>query len=249
MIFEDQLAALEADSQEGRHPGRRDRLRAAARRPAGRARAGHHHRRRLPLLLHRPAQVHRRRHPGPRAVHPQHGHRRLDRRPRHHPDRRPQGRADPDPAPQLPRVAARHPARRAGDQQDGPRRLLARRCSTRSRRTTATFAARIGLADIAVHPAVGARRATTSSSRSDNTPWYHGPTLMELPGDGAGRRRPADAAVPHAGAVGQPPEPRLPRLCRADRQRRRSSPGDRIRVLPSGATSHGRRASSPPTAT
>ena len=50
--------------------------------------------------------------PGPRAVHPQHGHRRLDRRLRGHPDRRAQGRADPDPPAQLPRLAARHPPRR-----------------------------------------------------------------------------------------------------------------------------------------
>ena len=75
--------------------------------------------------------------PGPRAVHAQHGHRRLDRRPRGHPDRRAQGRAHADPPPQLPRVAARHPARRPRGQQDGPRRLLAGDASTRSRRTTA----------------------------------------------------------------------------------------------------------------
>ena len=66
---------------------------AAHRRPAGRARAGHHHRRRLPLLRHAQAQVHHRRHPGPRAVHAQHGHRRVDRRPRPRAGRRPQGRA------------------------------------------------------------------------------------------------------------------------------------------------------------
>ena len=113
--------------EEGRHAGRRARLRAAGRRPRGRARAGHHHRRRLPLLLDRQAQVHRRRHARPRAVHAQHGDRRLDRRPRRDPDRRAQGRADADPAAQLHRLAARHPPRRAGGQQDGPGRLLAAR--------------------------------------------------------------------------------------------------------------------------
>jgi bifunctional enzyme CysN/CysC len=41
---------------------------------------------------HAPPEVHRRRHPRPRAVHPQHGHRRLHRQPGHHPDRCPQGR-------------------------------------------------------------------------------------------------------------------------------------------------------------
>ncbi len=63
------------------------------RRPQGRARAGHHDRRRLPLLLDQPAQVHHRRLPGPRAVHAQHGDRRLDLRPGDHPDRRPPRRA------------------------------------------------------------------------------------------------------------------------------------------------------------
>jgi hypothetical protein len=63
-----------------------------------------------PTASSRPtAQVHRRRHAGPRAVHAQHGHRRLDRRSRRDPDRRAQGRADADPPPQLSRVAARHP--------------------------------------------------------------------------------------------------------------------------------------------
>ena len=53
LIFEDHLAALEADSKKRRHPGRRARLRPAGRRPGRRAGAGHHHRRGLPLLLHR----------------------------------------------------------------------------------------------------------------------------------------------------------------------------------------------------
>ena len=105
MIFEDQLRRARSRLEEGRHAGRRARFRAAGRRPGRRARAGHHHRRRLPLLLDRQAQVHRRRHARPRAVHAQHGHRRLDRRPRRDPDRRAQGRADADAPPQLPRVA------------------------------------------------------------------------------------------------------------------------------------------------
>ena len=53
LVFEDHLAALEADSRKRRHPGRRARLRPAGRRPGRRARAGHHHRRGLPVLLHR----------------------------------------------------------------------------------------------------------------------------------------------------------------------------------------------------
>jgi sulfate adenylyltransferase subunit 1 len=54
----------------------------------------HHHRRGLPLFLHRQAQIHHLGYPGPRAVHPQHGHRRLHLRSGHHPDRRPQGVLD-----------------------------------------------------------------------------------------------------------------------------------------------------------
>ena len=107
-----------------RHDRRRARLRAAARRALGRARAGHHDRRLAPLLLDRAAPLHRRRHAGPRAVHAQHGHRRLDRRLRGDPARRAQGRADPDAAALVARLAARHPPRRARGQQDGPRRLL-----------------------------------------------------------------------------------------------------------------------------
>ena len=125
MLFEDQLAAIEADSQEVGHARRRHRLRAAGRRPGRRARAGHHDRRRLPLLQHRPAQVHRRRHAGPRAVHAQHDHRRVHRRRGGDPDRRAQGRADADAPAQLPGQPDRHPQGGAGDQQDGPGRLLA----------------------------------------------------------------------------------------------------------------------------
>ena len=76
-ILEDQLARGREAHAEAR---RQERGPLAAHRwPAGGARAGHHHRRRLPLLRHAAAQVHHRRHAGPRAVHPQHGHRRVHR--------------------------------------------------------------------------------------------------------------------------------------------------------------------------
>ena len=94
------------------------------RRPSGRARAGDHHRRGPPLLLHRDSQVHHRRCPRPRAVHPQHGDRRLHRPPRHHPRGRPQGRAHPDEAPQHHRTRAGHPAPHPRREQDGPRGLF-----------------------------------------------------------------------------------------------------------------------------
>ena len=100
-IFDDQMASLEADSKRVGTQGAGGRFRAARRRALRRARAGHHDRRRLPLLRDRQAQVHRRRHAGARAIYPQHGHRRLDRRRRGAAGRCAQGRADPDPAAQL----------------------------------------------------------------------------------------------------------------------------------------------------
>ena len=105
-----------------RRPGR-GRPRARHRRPAGRARAGHHDRRRLPLLRHAAALVHPRRHARPRPLHAQHGHRRLDRRPRAGADRRAQGAARAVAPARLPGGAARHPAPRGVREQDGPRRL------------------------------------------------------------------------------------------------------------------------------
>ena len=93
------------------------------RRPARRARAGHHDRRRLPVLHDREALVHHRRHPRPRALHAQHGHRRLDRAPGGHPDRRPQRDRRAVAPPRRALGAARHPPPRGRGEQDGPRRL------------------------------------------------------------------------------------------------------------------------------
>jgi 3'-phosphoadenosine 5'-phosphosulfate sulfotransferase (PAPS reductase)/FAD synthetase len=107
-----------------RHPGRADRFRAAGRRPAGRARAGHHHRCRLPLLQHRPKRKF--------IVADCPGHEQYTRNMATGAstadlaivlvDAR-KGPADPDPAPQLHRLAAGHPPRGAGGQQDGSGRL------------------------------------------------------------------------------------------------------------------------------
>ena len=84
---------------------RRARPRAADRRAARRARAGHHDRRRVPALLDAAAALHHRRHAGPRAVHAQHGHRRLDRRRRRRARRRARGAAHPEPPPRGDRRA------------------------------------------------------------------------------------------------------------------------------------------------
>ena len=75
---------LAAPRRRLRQPG------APHRRPAGRARAGDHDRRRLPLVRHPAPPLPARRRARPRPVHAQHGHGRLDRRRRGDPPRRPQ---------------------------------------------------------------------------------------------------------------------------------------------------------------
>ena len=161
---------------------------------------------------------------------------------RRDPGRRAQGRAHPDAPPQLPRVAARHPPRRAGGQQDGPRRLLAGACSTRSRRDYRAFAARDRPRRTSRASRCRRCAATTSSSPATNTPWYDGPTLMELPRDGRGRRgRACSRAVPHAGAVGQPARTSTSAASPARSPAARCAPGDRVaRRCRRGATSDGR---------
>ena len=96
---------------------------AAHRRPAGGARAGHHHRRGVPVFLDAAAQVHHRRHAGPRAVHAQHGHRRFHGGAGCDPGRRAQRRAAAIAAARLHRQPAGHPSPGRGREQDGPRRL------------------------------------------------------------------------------------------------------------------------------
>ena len=165
-ILADTLSAIAAHLGKAR-PGR-GRPVAAHRRPAGRARTGHHHRRRLPLLRHRHAQVHHRRRAGPRAVHAQHGHRRLDRQPGHHPDRCAQGRADADPPPLLAGASGRHPAPGRRHQQDGPGRLFAGRPSSGSGPTTSNSPPRSASRTCA---SSRCRRSTATWSSTAATRW------------------------------------------------------------------------------
>ena len=76
-------------------------------------------------------------------------------------------------------------------------------------------------------------------------PGITGPTLMRPPRDGR-RRRPTAAAepVPPAGAVGEPPQPRFPRLRRHDRRRRGAARATRSRVAAVRPREHASRASS-----
>ena len=116
--------------------------------------------------------------PGPRAVHPQHGHRRLHRRPGRDPHRRPQGRAHPDPAPQLPGVAARHPPRGARHQQARPGRLLPGRLRQHRGRLPRPSPTELGLNDILCIP-MSALKGDNVTEPTANMPWYTGPTLIE----------------------------------------------------------------------
>ena len=83
------------------------------------------------------AQLHPRRHPGPRALHPQHVHRRLQRPRRDPPRRRARGRAAPDPTARQDRKAVGHQALRRDGQQDRPGRLRPEPVRRGRRRTAA----------------------------------------------------------------------------------------------------------------
>ena len=201
LVFDDQLAALERDTVEAWHDRRGDRFRPARRRARGRAPAGHHDRCRLPLLQDEEALVHRRRHARPRAIHPQHGDRRLRRRSGHPAGRRAQGPADADASPRDDRLAARHQARGAGRQQDRPHVLRRRPCSTTSSPISARFAEKLAFEDVTAIPLSARNGDNLSIKSSSNTPWYDGPDPGRAPGAGGHLRRAGDAAVPHAGAM------------------------------------------------
>jgi bifunctional enzyme CysN/CysC len=106
MLFEDQLAAIEADSKKwGTQGGARSTSRCwSTGWPAEREQG-------ITIdVAYRFFSTDRRKFivadtPGARAVHAQHGHRRLDGRCRRDPDRRAQGRAHADAPAQLPGVA------------------------------------------------------------------------------------------------------------------------------------------------
>ena len=175
------------------------------RRPARRARAGHHDRRRLPLLRDRrgarfiiadtPGHVQYTRNMVTGASTAD-----LARRARRRAPRR--GRADH--APRVHRVAARDPAHRRRGQQDGPRRLL--RGALRRDRRASSRAFRAQLARRATSPSSRSARctATTSSSAPTQMPWYGGPPLLEHLEhvEVADRPQPRRPALP--GPVGDP---------------------------------------------
>ena len=206
------------------------------RRPVGRARAGHHDRRGLPLLLDRQAQVHRRRHA--RAT--------SSTRATWSPARRPpilrvilvdarKGVLTQTRRHSYPRLAARHPPRRARGQQDGSRGLFARSVSRRSRREYREFATQLGLADVTCIP-ISALNGDNIVDAQRDMPWYQRPTLMgcsrrvEIDETRAQQRLPLRIPVQWVNR----PESGFSRLRRARSSRGVRQAGRSRRVQPSG---------------
>ena len=133
------------------------------------------------------AQVHHRRHPGPHPVHPQHGHRRLHRRPG--------ARSWSTPA--------RAWSSRAAGTRSSPRCCGCRTwCCASTRWTSSTTSQEVFERDprrvhrvrdqAATSPTSRSSRsrrctATTSSPARENMPWYDGPVAAAPPGERARR--------------------------------------------------------------
>ena len=98
------------------------------------------------------------------------------------------------------------------------------------------FARRLGLEDVTLIP-LSALRGDNVVEPSQEMPWYEGPTLMQLPRERRGRPG-ADAGrpLPAAGAVGQPPDPEF-RGFAGTVAGGQVAPGDRVVVLPGGRAS------------
>ena len=176
------------------------------------------------------AQVHHRRHPGPHPVHAQHGHRRVDRRPRARPGRRPQGRASSSPA------ATRSSPRCCGSRTSccASTRWTSSTTTRTSSSASRTSSARSPPSSTSpTSPSSRSRRctATTSSTARPNMPWYEGPSLLHHLEERAHRVRPQPDRRPLPGAVRDPADerraPRLPRLRRARSPAACSSPATR----------------------
>ena len=185
------------------------------------------------------ARLHHRRLPGPRAVHAQHDHRRVDCRPGDRPRRRPQRRRRADPPPQPARLAARRARTSSSASTRWTSSATARNASTRSASEFTEFASTLDLNDVTFIP-ISALHGDNVVDRSATMGWYEGPTLLHhletvyVASDHnlIDVRFPVQYVIrPH-----QRRAPRLPRLRRAGR-RRPLRPGDEVVVLPSGMTS------------
>ena len=224
---------------------RADRFLAVHRRPAGRARAGHHDRRRVPLFRDRAAQVHPRRHARARTVHAQHGDGRVDGRSRDPARRRAARRAAADRASRAHRAAAGHLDLRPGDQQDGSRRIRRAASSTPSATTSPTLLDGADAAGDSDQRAARRQRDRARASARRGSTARACCRILETV-EIAARRHAARAFRLPVQLVIRP-DRRLSRIRRADRVGHHRV-GDAITVWPSGADDARRRGSSRGTA-
>ena len=193
--------------------------------------------------------LHRRRHARPRAVHPQHGDRRLDGRPRRPAGRCAQGRADADPAPRLHRLAARHPARRAGGQQDRPRRTSTKSVFDAHRRRLSGASRRSSASRRSVPIPISARFGDNVTDASRPHALVRRPDAARPPRDRRRRRRPRPTR-PFRFPVQWVNRPNLDfRGFAGTVASGRIAVGDRVVVAKSGQRDPASSASSPRTAT
>ena len=149
-------------------------------------------------------------------------------------------------------VAARHPPRRAGGQQDGPRRLLARSVSEQIEREYRDVRrASSASTDDHLHPAVGAARRQRRAPRARACRGTTGPTLLEHlesvepdRGRGCSARR---SACRCSGSTG--PNSDFRGFAGHDRRRHRAARATRSSSRPRAAQSHGGAHRHRPTAT
>ena len=155
--------------------------------------------------------------PGPRAVHPQHGDRRLDRRSRGHAGRCAQGRAGADPAARFicSLLGIRHVVL-AVNKID----LVgfdARRLRPHRRAITRPSPRGLGFALDRADPDLGALRRQCHRALGAACPGTRARRCSSISRRVDVDERPRRPAVPLSGAMGQPAEPRFPRLCRHGR--------------------------------
>ena len=115
--------------------------------------------------------------PGPRAVHAQHGHRRVDRRPRARAHRRAQGRARAVAPPRGDRVAAAGASTSCCASTRWTSSTTTRTASTRSATSSPTSRPSSTIDDLTFIP-VSALHGDNVITHSPNMPWYEGPTLL-----------------------------------------------------------------------
>ena len=168
-------------------------------------------------------QVHHRRHPGPRAVHPQHGHRRLHRRPRPSCSSTPATASSSSPAATRDRLAAAASRTSWSRSTRWTSSTSTRPSSRGSTPSSPRFATKLDIPDLEVIP-ISALQGDNVVTRSEQHAVVLRPDAAAPPRARPRRLRPRPGRRPLPGAVRRPPEvrraPRLPRLRRHGRRRR-----------------------------